>query len=129
MDMDQVFVVAIIFIVMYKVIELFVHRKERIILVDKIDKMDLSKENNLDLAKIFGNSNKYWGLKVGLLLMGIGLGLLVGYAIVSYSGGLISSGDTWRVSRMEGLIYGASTLLFGGIGLLSAFLIERRLEK
>lgn len=127
MDMDQVFIVAIIFIVMYKVVELFVHRKERIILVDKIDKMDLSKENNLDLAKIFGGSNKYWGLKVGLLLMGVGLGLLVGYLIVLYSG--LANADDWMGNQTTGVIYSASTLLFGGIGLLSAFLIERRLEK
>lgn len=127
--MEQVFIVAIIFVVAYKIIEVFVHRKERINLVDKLD---FAKETNTDLNQILGGSivtNKatMWGC----LLVGIGLGVLVGY-IISYSCGLYSSIDSQNMRSLNEqitVIYASSTLIFGGIGLLTSYLIDKKRQK
>lgn len=127
--MEQVFIVAIIFVVAYKIIELFVHRKERINLVDKLD---FAKETNTDLNQILGGSiitNKatMWGC----LLVGIGLGVLVGY-VISSSCGLYSSIDSQNMRHLNeqiSVIYASSTLIFGGAGLLTSFLIDKKRQK
>lgn len=127
MQITPILVCAIIFTALYKIIEIFVHKKERIILVDKLEKLDLSKENNLDFAKILGEGNKNWALRVGGLLLGIGSGVLIGYLIAQASG--LYTGDFSRVDRQQlTVIYSSCTLLFGGMGLLVSFFAERKLK-
>jgi hypothetical protein len=61
-------------------------------------------------------------------MTGTGLGLLVGFIIntfLTYQ----SSGNDWYQHNIAGTAYGASVLLFGGIGLLIAFVIEMKLTK
>lgn len=128
--LSEVLIVATIFICIYKVIELFVHRKERINFIEKLGSMDMSKmpNANVDLNKLFGDlsNGKYWPLRLGGLVIGLGLGLLIGYLIVSCYGFNVI--DSYRGDQI-GTIYGACTLIFGGIGLLGAFLTERKLRK
>lgn len=66
-------------------------------------------------------------LKAGCLLAGVGLGLLVGF-IISVS---TTNYDlkNWGEREMVSSIYGASVLLFGGIGLIIAFLVEMKITK
>lgn len=64
-------------------------------------------------------------LRLGCLLMGLGLGLLIGYFIVvgtqpEYF--MENVGHTVR--ETVSIIYGASVLLGGGLGLIVAFVIE-----
>ena len=115
----------------YKVIELFVRKKERLMLVDKLNTLDNVNTNNINLSGLFGEvkalQNQYLSLRIGSLLMGLGLGLLIGYLIVQ-----ISYGDlrelTWDLREAQSVIYGASTLLFGGMGLTAGFIAEMRMK-
>ena len=76
-------VVGIVTLVIYKLFELFVRKKERLSIIEKIgEKFDASMiENKFSFpSKIFKNFS-FGSLKAGCLLMGVGLGLLVGFAI------------------------------------------------
>ncbi len=115
----------------YKVVELFVRKKERLMLVDKLNTLDNVNTNNINLSGLFGGvkvlQNQYLSLRIGSLLMGLGLGLLIGYLIVQ-----ISYGDlrelTWDLREAQSVIYGASTLLFGGMGLTAGFIAEMKMK-
>lgn len=128
MNLSQVLIVAIVFASFYKIIETFAHRKERINFIEKLGTMDLSKLNNVDLNKMFGdvNSRKYWPLRIGSLFVGLGLGLLIGYLIVCSMD--FSVMPDLRDNQIAN-IYGASTLIFGGLGLLLSFLAEKKFRK
>ena len=79
----------------------------------------------------FENVGTFGTLKVACLLLGVGSGLLAGFFICQvYVYGFIPNininHDAYEIS---GVIYGASVLLFGGLGLLIAFLIEMKYRK
>ena len=64
-------------------------------------------------------------LRFGCLLVGLGLGLLIGYCIVVETQPeyfMENVGHTVR--ETVSIIYGASVLLGGGLGLIVAFVIE-----
>lgn len=122
-------VVGIITLGIYRLFDLFVRKKERLAIIEKIgDKFDSSMiENKFSFPMKF-EVGGFGTLKAGCLLLGVGLGLLVGFFICqAYVYGSIPkidvSHDAYEIS---GVIYGASTLLFGGLGLLIAFLIEMK---
>lgn len=124
-----VFIVACITWGIYSLFELFVHRKERLILLDKIDFSKGDKDINLNIfnpkSRIGNNA-----LRIGFLLMGVGLGLLIGFIV--YLSNLESINELtvnhhWRYhNEIKTTIYCACVLLFGGAGLLTAYLIERK---
>lgn len=117
----------------YGLFELFVRRKERMVLIEKLsDKADAS-----SLIEKFGGKigipnylrASFSSLKIGCLLAGLGLGLLVGVIISMV---LTSSGydiHDHRVQEIYGAAYAASVLLFGGLGLLISFIIEIKMNK
>ena len=107
-------------------------------IIEKIgDKLDASAfEGKLGLPSYKGNHISFSSLKAGCLLTGIGLGLLVGFLIstvLAVGGGddlFLSDGwRGWYRSDVAGTVYGASVLLFGGIGLLVSFVIEMNMKK
>ena len=119
---------GIVFAAIYGLFELFVRRKERLAIIEKIGK--------LGLPSYKGNHISFRSLKAGCLLTGIGLGLLVGFLIstvLAVGGGddlFLSDGwRGWYRSDVAGTVYGASVLLFGGIGLLVSFVIEMNMKK
>jgi hypothetical protein len=120
-------VVGMITLGIYKLFELFVRKKERLSIIDKLgDKLDISvMQQKVSLpVRVEGQSN-FGTLKVACLLLGVGLGLLIGYFIcISSIAGYHSENWNYTVSQSIGVIYGASVLLFGGVGLLVAFLVE-----
>ena len=76
--------------------------------------------------KFYGNFS-FSALKLGCLLLGMGLGLLIGFIICSSA---IPDYLVQRVNReMVSLVYGACVLIFGGIGLIVAFIAELKLSK
>lgn len=122
-------VVGIITLGIYKLFELFVRRRERLLMIEK-----MSAAPDQDLKPVTfsftSNTNPSFGtLKIACLLLGVGLGLLVGFYIMSGSDLLVEGRDEWYINQTSGIIYGASVFLFGGLGLLVAFLIEHRLSE
>ena len=122
----------------YGLFELFVRKKERLIFLEKMgEKLDATSFEGKLRFPSFGNLNNisFSGLKAGCLLAGIGLGLLIGFIItttLSMSSGMSYIGDDWQGwyrRELFGTVYGASVLLFGGIGLISAFVIELKLGR
>lgn len=125
-------VVGIITLGIYKLFELFVRRKERLNIIEKVgDKIDPSflGEGQPVPVKIYGRFS-FGSLKAACLLIGIGLGLLVGYAISLNSfpfGAMLT--DNYHQNQLTGVIFGASVLVFSGLGLVTAFIIEMKISK
>jgi hypothetical protein len=114
----------------YGVVELLAHRRERLNIIEK-----MGPNLNPDMLRsrfdfIFSHSRSGQGfgaLKAAGLLMGIGLGLIFAF-FVNYCAFGISE-NRYLLDEMGGILYGASVLLFGGLGLLITFMIETRMRK
>ena len=117
-------VFGIVTLGIYKLFELFVCRKERLTIIEKMGEKFTSGmlEHKINFSYI-GNSS-FSALKWGCLLMGLGLGLLTAFAIHYNFQDFVSK--QWDIQSM---VYGASVLMFGGLGLLIAFLIELKINK
>lgn len=120
-------IVGIITLGIYKLFELFARRRERLNIIEKLgEKFDTSMfENKFTFPKFKTGGSVYATLKVACLLLGIGLGLLVGFFICQYY--LVNTGKSEfynNIWELANVVYGACTLLFGGLGLMVAFLIE-----
>ena len=121
-------IMAIITLGIYKLFELFVCKKERIMLVEKMDERGLLPR--MDVPKLCGSSFSFAALKIGCLLVGMGLGLLLGY-LICYATvpDYFTANRDWMYRETVSLIYGACVLGVGGIGLIAAFIIELKLSK
>lgn len=111
----------------YGLFELFARRQERLKIIEKIGEgIDISKmDGKLGLPSYFKNFS-FSSLKAGCLLAGVGLGLLIGF-IINTSLSANYYNDGWFRNEIAGTAYGASVLLFGGIGLIVAFVIEMKM--
>jgi len=80
----------------------------------QIKKEILERGGNIEMTK-----RKFPLLEIGLTALGVGLGLAV--SVIPQSLNL--------PEESKGILIGASVLLFGGLGLVSAFIIRRRIDK
>jgi hypothetical protein len=121
--MQGVIICAVIFYFVYRVLENLIHRKERLIIAQKIETLDPQKSGQMDLNKWFGAAapNKYAPLRWGLLLTGAALGIILAFFIHQ---GLYPE-MKWYSTGAEMLYFGL-TFLFAGIGLLISFMLERK---
>lgn len=120
--------VGVVFFGTYKLFELFVRRRERILLIDKLvnnPNIDAKQDISLNLQ----TRNPYGALKIACLLIGIGIGLLVGFFINLGLNGALTEPSNHYVREIAGMIYGASVFVFGGISLLVAFIMEMKYSK
>ena len=118
--------VAIVFGVIYKLFELYAGRKERMMLIEKLPPEILNKgtDRHFNLrASGFSNALRY-----GCLFLGIGLGLITGYCIICNTLPEYFSDGGYHANETASIIYGASVLIGGGLGLIAAFLIELKLN-
>ncbi len=116
-------VMGIITLGIYKLFELFVRKKERLTIIDKIgdkltpeilsEKIDFS----TNIPKLY-----FSALKFGCLFMGLGIGILVAFAVHYNFADFVESSY-----QIIGAIYGSCVLLFGGLGLIIAFIIELKI--
>ncbi len=116
--MTEIIVVPVVFITAYMVIELFVHRKERLTLIEKA-----SENQTLDLSGVLKSSSAGFSisaLKIGSLFCGLGLGFLLSFILRLTLRDCIQ-GD-WNLIEMLNI---ASVLTFGGLGLIIAYIIEK----
>lgn len=123
-------VVGMITLGIYKFFELLVCRRERLNIIAKIDPgalVDYLKNVRLGLplnspaadSRMSGFSS--WALRLGCLLAGLGLGLLVAYWSVNASAA--------TPYNHLSAVYGGSVLCFGGLGLVVAFVVERLVDR
>lgn len=118
----------------YKLFELFVCRRERLSIIEKLGDKITSPiiVENLKLPVYNQSKFSFGALKAGALLIGIGLGLLIGYLICNLTMPDYSSGNGWSshsLRQISSVIYGSCVLLFGGTGLIIAFITEIKLTK
>ena len=109
---------AIIFGCIYKTIELFVHKRERLMLINK-----LSEVSNVEFKGInlYSSGNKFTGLRIGWLMIGVGCGFLLGFLInmmatygqYAYQFEVVSSYHR----HVGGIVYMACICMCGGIGI------------
>ena len=115
-------IVGMITLGIYKFFELLICRRERLNIIEKIEPgalIDYVKNVNLGMpGRGAWNSTGFssWALRLGCLLAGLGLGLLVAYWTV---------GERAVSPYNLSAIYGGSVLCFGGLGLVVAFVVER----
>ncbi len=127
-------VLGIVTLGVYRLVELFARRKERIMIIEKMQgnvNFDALK-NQLNLPFVGKSRNSNWTLRASLLLIGLGVGFIVGLLLqFSLEYQLAANIEAFRMSPhdMLSIIYFASVILFGGIGLLIAYLIERKEER
>jgi hypothetical protein len=121
---------AIVFGCIYKVIELFVHKRERLMLISKITEL-----RNIDFKGInlYSSGNKYTALRIGWLMLGVGLGVLLGFIVNMWAtyGDYSFHTEEIFVYRHEvaGIVYAACVCICGGIGLLMSYRAERKAEQ
>ncbi|MDD6891183.1 MAG: hypothetical protein PUD47_03685 [Bacteroidales bacterium] len=129
--MDQLMIVAnvaIVFGVIYKLFELCVGRKERMMLIEKLGELQqsgVSGKGPLFLPTRFS----FGALRLGCLMAGVGLGLLVGYFIIILTAEGCQQSTGLRMHELTSVIYGSSVMLFGGMGLIVSYWIESRWAK
>ena len=134
MDFIMVPVVCGIFVLgFYKLFELFVCKKERLLIIEKMGEKFTPEMlgNKINLSSV-GNVS-FSALKFGCLFVGLGLGLLAAYLICTATLEGYAEMPSGRFNRnlqeTISVIYGACVLLFGGAGLLTSFLIELKISK
>ncbi len=135
--MEELMAIAIVGIItlgIYRLFELFARRKERMLMIEKFSERADPVDLNLSLPflKRMEISTSSWPLKISLLMIGIGLGAIVAFFIqyVMIGDLLTQAHDNWEVNHnlrgFKETIYFACIAVFGGIGLLSAYLIEMK---
>jgi hypothetical protein len=136
--MEELMAIAIVGITtlcIYRLFELFVRKKERLAIIEKLEERMASGEIKETLKfPIFGKidySYSSWALKISLLMIGVGLGAIIAFFIQYQLVGdllLQNNSDTWEIRRnlhgFQEVIYLSCIAVFGGVGLLAAYLIE-----
>ncbi len=133
-ELMAITIVGIVTLGIYRLFELYARRKERIMMIEKL--AENSKPIDLDWSlpffKKIESSYSSWALKISLLLIGVGLGSLIAFFIqYGLIGDLLTqTHENWEVNNnlrgFKEIIYFACISIFGGIGLLSAYLIEMK---
>ena len=123
-----------VFFFIYMIFELFVRKNERIRLIEKmgqsITPMDSSLLKNQFSTLLPSFSIKsFSSLRIGCLFVGLGLGLLVGLIICLNIRCISEINDQWEREKFYSVCYGASVLLFGGLGLVISYIIESKSAK
>ena len=118
----------IVFGTIYKLFELFVRKQERLLVINKITEISKVDLRNIDIRM---GSKSNWAIRIGALMIGVGLGLFVGFFLNGMvTGGAYLGGNVSRVYwDLAELVYGSCVCFFGGIALLIAYAVERSNQK
>lgn len=128
-ELQSVAIVGIIFGVIYKLFELFIGQKERLLLIEKFGDSAFPENLRRRLPET-GFSFPFKVLRSACLLLGLGFGLLAGYGILSLTQpDYFTSYVNARILETGSVVYGACILFGGGLGLLVAYLIEVKSQK
>jgi len=133
--MQAALIVGIVFFVIYKIIELFVRRKERKLMIEKMSEVPQEMlQSNFqsfnELQKEGIKVNRFSSLRWGAVATGIGLGWLLGFIITMQTVNVELLDDFHYRNFMDvDSIYIATTALCAGIALIVVYLIERNAFK
>lgn len=125
-------VTGIVTLGIYKFFELLICRRERREIIGKLEPgslidylklvpMGLRTGATIRTASETAPGIPTGALKAGCLLLGLGAGLLFGFMLTRITE--IQSYDT------RSAVYGGSVLVFGGLGLIVSFIVERALSR
>jgi hypothetical protein len=120
MELTPVLIIGFLVLGTYKIIELFVKKKERLAIIEKITSLaNLESAGPIRLPNILYEKQDFgsWPLRISLLLIGIGIGSLCTFYTQMYYG------DAIRHFQRD-IMLTAYVTLFGGFGLFIAFMIE-----
>jgi len=127
-------IVAVVTWGIYKLFELFARRKERLAIIDKLSERmnpeDVKEALDYSLLPKM-KSTSFGALKASLLMIGIGIGLIVSFFLQYHYLDVSSlSRDNWEVwnnaNELKFILNFSGVAIFGGLGLLVAYLIEAR---
>jgi hypothetical protein len=134
-DLTGIFVVGFIVLGIYKVTELFAKRKERLAIIEKLTALEADKGllASIHLPEIsFGKPNSGFGvLKLSLLLIGVGVGCISAFfvqlALVDLDSLFVADNrNYWVTQQIQTILNFSFITVFGGLGLLVAYLIETK---
>jgi len=112
----------------YKLVELFARRNERMIIIEKMSSGN-GAVNFPDVTKwLSPPTQTSWALRLGLLFVGIGLGLGIA-VIMNFYMGEFPQMNEYQSRQKWDILYFAFMAFFGGLGLLFAYLIEQKNRK
>jgi hypothetical protein len=128
-DLTAIFIVGFIVLGIYKISELIVRKRERLMFVEKFFNYYEQKEvsPSFQMPPISFNNQNYgtWPLKIALLLMGVGIGALLNVFTILWINSMISQINY----ETRSFISFAYIAIFGGLGLLISYLIESKQSK
>lgn len=138
-ELAGIFITGIVMLAIYKLFELFVKRKERLAIIDRLPIILNNNESNIPITLpdiYYGKRNYTFStLKIALLFIGIGIGCMTAF-FVQY--GMFDSFKNFDLSdwgarnyvhQVQFVIYFSFISIFGGIGLLTSYLIEQKQAK
>ena len=135
-EITGICIVGFIILGIYKIFELFVRRKERMAIIEKLTL--LSEQKDLNIPSISFGKQDYgsWPLRIALLFIGVGLGCLTAFIIqhtVFDAFSDINDAENWhtrnRIYEITFFLNFSCVTIFGGLGLLIAYLIEAKQNK
>lgn len=116
----------------YLIFELFVRRKERILFIEKMHEVQHVDSANLQklLPTRYGcPSFSFSGLRLGMLLLGIGLGVMVAFLVLYVFIGQNYIDDPFRYDSLGSVVYVACVCFFGGTALVGSYYVEKEYKK
>ena len=124
-------VIGLISYFTYKTFELYARRQERLKLIEKIGQNLMPTDQpvlNFEFNSLLPSFRKksFGSLRIGCLLTGLGLGLLVGLFLCLFIKFNMRLEAGWERNNLYNVAFSASILLFGGLGLLISYGIESK---
>ncbi|NDV77606.1 DUF6249 domain-containing protein [Dysgonomonas sp. 511] len=117
----------------YKIFELIVRRKERMAMIEKMSEgFNFSALGDMKSVPFFRTeSGGSWTIRIGLLLLGIGLGVTIASVVdmVATPSLILEKKQYHDFRNAIAVLYLACASVFGGVGLVTAYFIERRKAK
>ena len=125
----SVLITGMFFFSFYKLCELFVMRKERRAIIDKISEGLPADSFKNTYFKQRMKVSKSGALHIGCLMIGVGLGIVLASVIDISISPSIPEHSRYRMYDSLNILYPSLSLLFGGIGLVVSYVIVRKEEK
>lgn len=116
----------------YRIFELYARRKERMAIIEKlsngIDPELLRNQFNISTFK--DSSYGSWAIRIGLLLIGVGLGVAIAAIIdmLAVAPSEVNNEVFYGFRNAISVLYPSLAAIFGGLGLVIAYFIEKKGE-